>query len=54
MVFFEIARIVGQTVLSLEKKDDGTKEKVKLDHSSTQTDEELRTVVSSRDTANNF
>jgi hypothetical protein len=59
MVFFEIARIVGQTVLSVEIKNveiknDGAEEKVKLDHSSTQTDEQLKTVVTSGDTAYNF
>jgi hypothetical protein len=54
MILVEVGRLVGQMVLKCEVKNDGAGDKVELDHNSTQTDEQLRTDISSRDMAYNF
>jgi hypothetical protein len=47
MLLVEIARIVCHASLSIEMKNDGAGEKVKMDHSCTQTDEKLGAVAAS-------
>jgi hypothetical protein len=51
MILVEIARIMCHASLSIEMKNDRSGEKVKMDHSCTQTDEKLGAVAASRGTA---